>query len=75
MKSKINIYLMLLGILLSVTSCQLTEELEDYEPLYALDAETAITSEKTAELALVGAYADIAPLDHSMQAVRKNPVG
>ncbi len=57
MKSKINIYLMLLGILLSVTSCQLTEELEDYEPLYALDAETAITSEKTAELALVGAYA------------------
>ncbi|MDN3596965.1 hypothetical protein [Zunongwangia endophytica] len=34
----------------------LTEELDDYEPLYSLDAEDAIDTQETAELALVGAY-------------------
>ncbi|WP_162558737.1 RagB/SusD family nutrient uptake outer membrane protein [Robertkochia solimangrovi] len=41
----------------SFQGCELAEELDDYEPLYALDAETAINNEETAELALTGIYA------------------
>ncbi|MBD0833385.1 RagB/SusD family nutrient uptake outer membrane protein [Aestuariibaculum sediminum] len=49
-------YTACLTLAIMVNSCQLTEELDDYKPLYALEAETAINTQETAELALVGAY-------------------
>lgn len=57
MKNSFYIYTMLACLITSLHSCQLTEELDDYKPLYALEAETAINTQETAELALVGAYA------------------
>ena len=52
------IYIVVLGIcMLNMTACDdITQELDDYEPLYSLPAETAITNESSAELALVGIY-------------------
>ena len=44
-------------IVLSLFSCQLAEDLDDYEPLNALDANKAIVDESTSELALAGVYA------------------
>ncbi|WP_159433462.1 RagB/SusD family nutrient uptake outer membrane protein [Flavobacterium saccharophilum] len=38
-------------------SCDLTKDLDEYEPLYSLPAETAISDESSAELALTGVYA------------------
>ncbi|WP_163410260.1 RagB/SusD family nutrient uptake outer membrane protein [Flavobacterium ajazii] len=58
MKNLKYIYLGLVSAaMLTAASCQLTEELDDYTPPYALDAETAINNEASAELALTGAYA------------------
>lgn len=58
MKKLRYIYIGLAGAMLFVTgSCQLAEELDDYQPPYALQAETAINNESSAELALVGVYA------------------
>lgn len=57
MKKSIYLYSTLIALMTGFYSCQLAEELDDYEPLYSLDAETAITTEEAAELALVGAYA------------------
>ncbi|WBL21484.1 RagB/SusD family nutrient uptake outer membrane protein [Zunongwangia sp. HRR-M8] len=56
MKKTLYKYISVLTLLVSIYSCQLTEELDDYEPLYSLDAEDAIDTQETAELALVGAY-------------------
>ena len=47
----------LMILLVGVTSCELTKELDEYEPLYSLVAETAIDNEDAANLALQGAYA------------------
>lgn len=43
-------------IILTANSCQLTEELDDYKPKYALEVDEAIQNEASAELALVGVY-------------------
>lgn len=43
-------------IFINLFSCELVQELDDYEPLYALNADIAITNEATAELALTGVY-------------------
>jgi starch-binding outer membrane protein, SusD/RagB family len=43
-------------ILLTVSSCQLTEDLDNYEPQYVLEADTAIKDQTSAELALTGVY-------------------
>ncbi|WP_461532455.1 RagB/SusD family nutrient uptake outer membrane protein [Sinomicrobium sp.] len=51
------LYIACLGVGICLNSCQLTEDLDDYKPLYSLEAETAINTQETAELALVGAYA------------------
>ena len=39
------------------SSCELAKDIDDFEPLFSLPAETAIVDELSAELALVGAYA------------------
>lgn len=39
-----------------ITSCQLTEPLDDLEPLFQLNADNAIATSTSAELALIGAY-------------------
>ncbi|MDD7888012.1 RagB/SusD family nutrient uptake outer membrane protein [Flavivirga sp. 57AJ16] len=52
------IYRVILSItIICFSSCQLAEDLDDFEPLFALEAETAINNEATADLALAGAYA------------------
>lgn len=57
MKNFKHIYTGLLSVLLlAAGSCQLTEELDDYKPQYALEVDVAITNEASAELALVGVY-------------------
>ena len=56
MKNFKYIYTGLLTVILSISSCQLTEDLDDYKPEYALEADQAIKSESSAELALVGVY-------------------
>ncbi|WP_282135768.1 RagB/SusD family nutrient uptake outer membrane protein [Seonamhaeicola maritimus] len=57
MKTIKYIYISLFCVILTCfTSCQLTEDLDDYEPLFSLEAETAIVDEATAELALTGIY-------------------
>lgn len=43
--------------LTGLSSCDLTQSLDDYSPLYSLPAETAISNESSAELALTGVYA------------------
>ncbi len=43
-------------MLLCFNACELTKELDDYEPPYALDADVTINSESNADLALIGAY-------------------
>lgn len=42
--------------LLLLSSCELAKDLDDYNPLYSLPAETAITNESSADLALTGIY-------------------
>ncbi|MFH4966383.1 RagB/SusD family nutrient uptake outer membrane protein [Gaetbulibacter sp. M235] len=44
-------------MLSTVFSCQLTEDIDDFKPLYSLEAENAIVDETSAENALNGAYA------------------
>lgn len=56
MKTFNHIYVLLCFLFISLTSCQLTEDIEDYKPSYSLDAETAINNQATAELALGGVY-------------------
>lgn len=57
MKNLKYIYISLVSAaLFTAASCQLTEDLDDYKPPYALEADTAINSESSAELALTGAY-------------------
>jgi hypothetical protein len=58
MKNLKYIYIGLVSAALFTTaSCQLTEDLDNYKPPYVLEADTAINSESSAELALTGAYA------------------
>ncbi|MAO15407.1 MAG: hypothetical protein CMH44_00745 [Muricauda sp.] len=58
MKTFKYIFILMVGLGLScLSSCQLAEDLDDYEPLNALDANKAIVDESTAELALSGVYA------------------
>lgn len=57
---KISKYLslyVLCSMVLGLNSCQLAEDLDDYEPISALDANKAIVDESTSELALAGVYA------------------
>lgn len=54
---KLKYIAVLSSIILLTSACQLAKDLDEYEPLYALDAETAIKNEATAELALTGVYA------------------
>ena len=57
MKTQKYIKLALLTLIIIISSsCELTRELDDFEPLFALDADEAITNEATAELALTGIY-------------------
>lgn len=56
MKSKYNLYIAASLFSVLLISCDLTKELDDYEPLYSLPAETAISDESSAELALTGVY-------------------
>lgn len=44
------------SFLVAMTSCELTPDLEEYEPLYSLPAEEAIYNQSSAELALTGIY-------------------
>ncbi|WP_268224479.1 RagB/SusD family nutrient uptake outer membrane protein [Sinomicrobium oceani] len=54
---KINIYICMVSVLLiSLSSCELARDLDDFEPNYALDADAAIVDEASAELALAGVY-------------------
>lgn len=48
------LYLILLVI---VFSCNVTENIDNYSPDYAMDADNAIVDESTAEIALTGVYA------------------
>ena len=48
---------LLISLIFACSSCELAQELDEYEPLNALDANKAITNESTAELALTGIYA------------------
>lgn len=57
MKSKYNIYIVVCLVASLFTSCDLTQDLDEYEPIYSLPAETAIADESSAELALTGVYA------------------
>lgn len=43
-------------VLLTLSSCELAKDLDDYKPIYSLPAETAITNEASADLALTGIY-------------------
>ncbi|MBK0368698.1 RagB/SusD family nutrient uptake outer membrane protein [Flavobacterium agrisoli] len=56
MKLSNNIYITACLFLVFFTSCDLTKDLDEYEPLYSLPAETAISNENSAELALTGVY-------------------
>ncbi|MGS0524407.1 RagB/SusD family nutrient uptake outer membrane protein [Zobellia nedashkovskayae] len=50
-------YIIMISLtLICLSSCQLAEDLDEYEPLFALNADTAITNEASAELALTGIY-------------------
>ncbi|MCK0130851.1 RagB/SusD family nutrient uptake outer membrane protein [Flavobacteriaceae bacterium F08102] len=58
MKTIKHIYIYILSLVfLGISSCQLAEELDDFKPLNALDANDAIIDESTSELALAGVYA------------------
>ncbi|HEX9827468.1 MAG TPA: RagB/SusD family nutrient uptake outer membrane protein [Flavobacteriaceae bacterium] len=52
-------------VLVCFTSCQLAEDIDDFEPLFSLPAETAISDETSAELALAGMYAILQQNDGS----------
>src|SRR5699024_5332780 len=43
-------------VLIIITSCDLVKSVDDYEPLYSLPSQEAITDDVSAELALTGAY-------------------
>ena len=58
MKLLKNIYIRIFCILLlGFTSCQLAEDLDEFEPLFSLPADGSIVDEASAELALAGVYA------------------
>lgn len=52
-----NYILMISLAFLCLSSCELAEDLDNYKPINALDANNAIVDESTAELALIGVYA------------------
>nr|WP_315242276.1 RagB/SusD family nutrient uptake outer membrane protein [uncultured Flavobacterium sp.] len=56
MKSKYNIYIAACLFSVLLGSCDLTKDLDEYEPLNSLPAETAIADESSSELALTGVY-------------------
>lgn len=57
MKPKYTLFIISCLFSVLLASCDLTKDLDDYEPLYSLPAETAIADESSAELALTGVYA------------------
>lgn len=59
MKTIHNIYIAACLFSVLLTSCDLARDLDDYEPLNSLPAETAITNENTSELALAGIYSTL----------------
>jgi len=59
MKNLKSIYTVLGLILLGFNSCEVAKDIDDFEPLFTLDSETAIRDEASAELALAGAYAGL----------------
>ncbi len=70
-------------VLLVCSSCQIAEELDDFEPLYSLTAEEAIYDQASAELALAGAYStlqggngvlQLSRLTNSLSGMSQNPV-
>nr|WP_315246760.1 RagB/SusD family nutrient uptake outer membrane protein [uncultured Flavobacterium sp.] len=56
MKSINNIYIAACLFSVFFVSCELTKDLDEYEPLYSLPAESAIADESSSELALTGVY-------------------
>lgn len=51
------IYIVMISLtLVCLSSCQIAQDLDDFEPNFALDADNAITGEASAELALTGVY-------------------
>ncbi|MFL1010936.1 RagB/SusD family nutrient uptake outer membrane protein [Flavisericum labens] len=69
-------------VLTVITSCELANDLDDYEPLYSLPAEDAIYDESSAELALAGVYStlqgngnyQLSRLTNSLSGMSQNPV-
>ncbi|SFZ93090.1 Starch-binding associating with outer membrane [Flaviramulus basaltis] len=56
MKTINKIYYVAFFTLMCLTSCELTRDLDEFDPLYSLPAETAISDESSAEIALAGMY-------------------
>lgn len=56
MKSKYNLYIAACLFSVLLISCDLTKDLDDYQPINSLPAETAISDQSSAELALTGVY-------------------
>lgn len=56
MKTINNIYIGICFFMMFFTSCDITRDLDEFEPLFSLPAETAISNESSAEIALAGMY-------------------
>ena len=56
MKTINNIYIGVCFFMVFFTSCDITKDLDEFEPLFSLPAETAIADESSAEIALAGMY-------------------
>lgn len=84
MRSYLKTKILFCFTVLSVfSSCELANELDDYEPLYSLPAENAIYNESSAELALAGVYStlqggngnyQLSRLTNSLSGMSQNPV-
>lgn len=60
MKSYIKLKILFCCTVLTViTSCQLANDLDEYDPLFSLTAEEAVYDESSAELALAGVYSTL----------------
>ncbi len=58
MKTIKYIYILMISLtLISISSCEIAQDLDEYKPLNSLDANEAIVNESTSELALTGVYA------------------
>ena len=67
MKLYKNIRVVLSVVLLTgLLSCQLAEEIDDFEPLYSLEGGKAIVDEASAENALNGIYAKTKNLEYGI---------